>query len=384
MIAGPTGIGKTDLAVALAQRLQGELISCDSVQVYRGLEIGANKTPTSVPQLLLDVVDWREPFTAADFLHHCTLAIKEVTGRGKVPILVGGTGFYLDWVIEGRPGAPATDPEAMKALELELAGVSWEDAFSKLITVDPKYAQALMKNDWYRLRRALVVHRMTGRPLSSFPIRQNSSTLTAASGDPIEWRCFYLSFNDRFALLRHLDRRCEAMIQRGLIDEVLALRAQGFSLNCQAGRSIGYQETLQFLSSIERGSPILPIDAGPLFVNFIQTFQAQTRQYTRRQEKWFHARSYYHWLERAQLTLEIDPELVDRVVSMFELSQIEFDHPNHPLVMKGKQFRDRCRSDEKTAQEKRRQLRSYQSQLSIFKDSAYRVDFLKKTLNRDC
>jgi tRNA dimethylallyltransferase len=301
VIGGPTGVGKTDLAALLAQRLNGELISCDSVQIYTGLTIGANKTPTPVPQHLIDLKHWSCAFTAADFLQSCWKAVKEVVGRGRVPILVGGTGFYLDWVVRGRPGAPPTDPLVLKEVEEMLAkDANWEESLKRLMEVDEEYAAVLMRNDYYRLKRALVVQKMTGAPLSSFKHRRRSSEELS-----VDWRCFYLAVSNRMALLAHLDKRCEMMVQRGLVQEVLQLVKQGFGPDCQAGRAIGYKEVLDLLAKLRR-LPREQWDAA--FVEFIGEFQSQTRQYTRRQEKWFYGMQEFQWIERPSLSEDLPDE----------------------------------------------------------------------------
>lgn len=139
IIAGPTGVGKTDLAVHLAKRLGGELISCDSVQVYKHLEIGANKDRFEEPaQHLLDIVELDEAFTAADFYQRCLDTMVEVCGRGKVPILVGGTGFYMDWLVRGRPSAPPTDPVVAEQVQVELEPLStWTEKYLDHFGVTP-------------------------------------------------------------------------------------------------------------------------------------------------------------------------------------------------------------------------------------------------------
>lgn len=369
VIGGPTGIGKTDLAVLLAQRLDGELISCDSVQIYRGLQIGANKSATPVPQHLLDVRDWWQPFTAADFYELAAETVREVISRGKVPILVGGTGFYLDWIINGRPGAPPTDPRVMEEIEIEIANDQgdWEKSRDRLSSVDPEYASIVRPNDYYRLKRALVVHRMTGQPLSSFKDKHQLDHLK------IDWRCFYLTTSDRPGLLRHIDRRCEAMVKKGLIEEVIRLRKQGFNRNCSAGRSIGYNEAHLLLDQLAHLSPDQLDQA---FLAFLSNFQSQTRQYTRKQEKWFHAMKVFRWLERPSLVEEDLPQpLVDEAVQLYQMPRSQFDDLYDPTVSKCFAFRDLCKQAD--PKDRRKLMRTFRSRLELFSKPETRLDFIQ-------
>jgi tRNA dimethylallyltransferase len=369
MIGGPTGIGKTDLAVALAQRLGGELISCDSVQVYEGLSIGANKTATPVPQHLLDVVPWCASHTAADFVERCWAAIREIVGRGRTPILVGGTGFYLDWILYGRPSAPATDPAVLAAVEAELAtDADWDASLRRLQVVDAEYASIVMRNDYYRLKRALVVHRMTGQPLSSFKSRNKANSLE------IDWRCFYLTHTDRRALMTHLDARCETMVQRGLVKEVVQLKRKGFTTDYQAGRAIGYKETLDFLSRLAGKSKTEERDQ--IVQEYLAEFQGQTRQYTRRQEKWFAAMPEFRWLERGDLQPELSSRLVEQATQLYEIERDAYLDPSNPLVSQSNTIREQCRAPQ-VSRDRRKRLRTYRTVLCIYADAAARKDLLE-------
>lgn len=365
VIAGPTGIGKTDLAVMLAQRLDGELISCDSVQVFKDLTVGANKTPTPVPQHLLDVVDWRDPYTAADYYRDCHKCIKEVVSRGKVPILVGGAGFYLDWILNGRPSAPATDPTAMAALEEEMKDDGgWDKSFQRLVKVDPEYAQVILPNDYYRLKRALVVHKMTGKPLSSFKARKDDDA------EDVDWRCFYMTISDRETLLKHIDHRCEGMIAKGLLEEVAELRGKGLHQQCQAGRSIGYKEALDFLDRLSTISPEDENAADEAFLDMIEAFQSETRKYTKRQEKWFQAMEQFHWIQRPSLQEDLSPSLIDQLASWYEM-------PEDGIIEECRRFKGVYMMD-KAGERTRKRLRSYETQLKIYDKRTHRLSLIEQ------
>jgi len=336
VIGGPTGVGKSELALRLARRINGELISCDSVQVFRGLNIGSNKTAPGTPQRehLLDVVDWWEPFTAADFYTHCHRLIGEIHARGHVPIIVGGTGFYMDWLLRGRPQAPPTDAKILKEVEGNLAAdCDWTTSLQRLQMVDPFYAASLLPNDFYRLKRALCVYQATGQPLSSFKRHGNPSDF--------DFRCFYLT-SERRAICRRIDERCEDMLRKGLFKEVLDLGLKG---DCQAGKSIGYAQVIKLFEQL-RGAPPDEFEGiftsgqrvkrqkssnetdrsriTALFHRFLENFKSISRQYSRKQESWFARKAEFKWLLRPQplsQPLPEDSELVDTVVEAVLSSQ---------------------------------------------------------------
>ena len=313
IIAGPTGVGKTDLALRLAQLLGGELISCDSVQVYKHLEIGANKDRSSgVPQHLLDFVELDAPFTAADFYDRCFEQLEQVVARDRVPILVGGTGFYLDWLVKGRPSAPATDAEVMQQVDRDVDALAgWSQKLALLSAGDSEYAATLSVNDTYRLKRALAVFRQTGRPLSSF---------TKKAPATYDWRCFYLTA-DREALNRSIDARCERMVQRGLVQETKALVDAGLlRKDSSPGRAIGYHETIAFLEAAADGTDLVP-----KFRAYLGAFKAATRQYSRRQETWFRRMHDFKWIERPSLQAPLDSALIDRVACWYRLERGPFE-----------------------------------------------------------
>ena len=315
VIGGPTGVGKSELALRLARRINGELVSCDSVQVYRGLNIGSNKTAPGTPyrEHLLDIIDRWEPFTAADFYIRCQKLITEIHSRGNVPIIVGGTGFYMDWLLRGRPQAPPTDPNSLLEVEQMLAedGGDWTKSVRRLQVVDPIYAATLLPNDFYRLKRALCVFRSTGRPLSSF-------SRCAGPGD-IDFRCFYLT-SERHAICRRIDERCEDMLRKGLFQEVMDL---GLKADCQAGRSIGYAQVIQLFDQL-RGTGHTSSNEQTCahifraFNQFLDGFKASSRQYSRKQENWFARKNEFKWIFRPlplSSPLPEHSELMEAVVS---------------------------------------------------------------------
>lgn len=329
IIGGPTGVGKSELAFRLAESIEGELISVDSVQVYKDLEIGANKTPKDAPnrEHLLDLVDWTEEFTAAHFHDHCTRKIEEIISRNKVPILVGGTGFYLDWILRGRPSAPPTDLEALKEVEedLERSQSDWDKCFKILEEVDLEYSKVILRNDYYRLKRALAVYKSTGLPLSHYK-RTPSSLL-----ESYDFRCFFITA-DREYVCRNIDVRCEEMLVKGLLEEVSELSKRGLSLDCKAGRSIGYQESLILLNNLKdlasgcteddfvKNEKLIQI-----FKTFLDEFKSATRQYSRKQENWFASKSEFKYLHRPTPFTPINPNSSQLFISILEAIKMARD-----------------------------------------------------------
>jgi tRNA dimethylallyltransferase len=326
VVGGPTGVGKSELALRLAACINGELISCDSVQVFRGLDIGSNKTApdTANREHLLDVVSWREEFTAADFYEQCVELIKQIHQRNRVPVVVGGTGFYMDWLLRGRPKAPPTDPEILAQIEAELATDNgcWQQSIARLRATDPEYAKVLLPNDYYRLKRALSVHRATGQPLSSF---KRDGALGRGSFD---FRCFFLTA-DREAVCRQIDARCETMLIRGLLNEAVQLHQQGLRRDCQAGRSIGYAQALELIDKL-KGIDASPQQTEQLLLEFLSGFKAISRQYSRKQESWFAKRSEFKWIVRPlplNAALSPDSMLISQVMQALAMEREEFDDP---------------------------------------------------------
>jgi len=268
VISGPTAVGKSALAESIARSLPGgaELISADSVQVYRGMDIGSAKpTPqeqAAVAYHLLDIAEPDDEYNAADFATDAHDAAKQIAARGALPIVVGGTGFYLQWLVFGRPGAPPATADASARAEaaIEAFAGDWAAAKSAALEMDPVYCETVLKdNDWFRLRRVFEVHYTCGQPLSSFERPQGKDfSLEQVAGAlrnaPFDFRCFFLH-RSRLDIFRDIDRRCELMLAQGLIQECAALvRAGRLRRGAAAGlgageervaeRAIGYRQVV--------------------------------------------------------------------------------------------------------------------------------------------
>ena len=241
VLTGPTGSGKSEWALRLAEELPVEIISVDSAQVYRGMDIGTAKpTPAvrgRVPHHLIDIRDPAEPYSAGDFVRDARAAIAAIHGRGRLPMLVGGTMLYLRALLRGMAELPAASPAVRAQLEVEAAARGWAAMHAELTRVDSQAAAKIHPNDPQRIQRALEVFRLSGRTISDW-----QSAATPPSSD-VRWLQFALIPGDRAALARTLAARFESMLEAGLLAEVTVLYQRG-DLNAElpAIRSVGYRQ----------------------------------------------------------------------------------------------------------------------------------------------
>ncbi len=234
-IMGPTAAGKTDLAIALAEHFQGELVSVDSALVYRGLDIGAAKP--SYPHHLVDIRDPAEPYSAAAFVGDAVSAIAAIRDRGRLPILVGGTMLYYRALLQGLDEIPATDPEVRAAIEVEAIERGWPALHAELGAVDPTLAARLHPNHSQRIGRGLEIWRMTGRRLSEWQV---GSAEAAISGESI---AVVVAPKERDVLHERIARRFDLMLKQGFLDEVTALYERGdLHVDLPAIRAVGYRQ----------------------------------------------------------------------------------------------------------------------------------------------
>lgn len=280
-IVGPTGTGKTALAIELALRLDGEIVNCDSRQVYRGLDIGSAKPSAAeravVPHHLFDVVDPDEPFDCARYRDLARAAVGDIRARGRAVVLAGGTGLYLKALRYGLAAAPPRDPvlrARLEALETAEPGA----LHARLAALDPDAAARLHPHDRARLIRAVEVCELTGEPLSR---RQAEHGFAAAE---LECRTIGL-YLARPALYARIDARCREMIAAGLIEEVRGLRARGYGPELAALRGIGYREVGEHLDG--------RID----FETALAAMQRATRRLAKRQLTWFRADPTVEWYD---------------------------------------------------------------------------------------
>jgi tRNA dimethylallyltransferase len=271
-ITGPTTSGKTTLAVAVARTLRGEIVSMDSRQVYRGMDIGTDKVTAEgkggVPHYGLDLVDPDERYSAGQFARDARRWIGEIEDRGHVPILVGGTGFFLKAVVDPMFREPPLDASRRDRLRSYLRGVGTEEMGRWARRLDPERAELAMQGGTQRLSRTLEVALLTGRPLSWWH-------RTAEPESPGVPAVVVILELPREELDRRIDERVSKMVERGFVEEVEGLLRAGFSAEAPGMTGTGYREVA---ASLE-GS--LPLD------DALDRMRLQTRQYARRQMTWF-------------------------------------------------------------------------------------------------
>lgn len=304
VIAGPTAVGKTKHSLAIAQALGGEVVSADSMQVYRGMDIGTAKASKlqrlQIPHHLIDIRDLSEGFNAMDFYREAHKAIRDILLRGKVPIVVGGTGFYIHALIYGAPQGPSSIPEVRKGLEDEIDKLGVEALYQRLREADPEYAKSITSADRHKIVRALEIISITKKKVSDFPKAQKEDT-------PYDFRCWFL-YMSKEVLYPNIEMRCDEMIAAGLIDEVRELEAKGLRKNSSASQSIGYRQCLDFLAS--KGTP-------DDFEEFVASFKRASRRYAKRQFTWFKKEPLFRWLNVQGVPLE---KSLETIIQDYELS----------------------------------------------------------------
>lgn len=281
-IVGSTASGKSALALRAAEHFGGEIVSVDSMQVYRTMDIGTAK-PTAaelqaVRHHMIDIASPFSPMSAADFATEALAAVRDIAARGKLPILCGGTGLYLDAILRGDAPAETAADETVRAELLQFAAEEGADALhARLAAVDAESAAAIHKNNIKRVARALEVYLVSGKPKSVWDAE--SRTVPPALSPFTVALCYH----DRAALYARIDRRVDAMIANGLVEETKRLLADGvFAANSTAAAAIGYKELLPAL----RGEKTLAEAAEDL--------KTATRRYAKRQITWFSAKEYVH------------------------------------------------------------------------------------------
>ncbi|UZD95972.1 tRNA (adenosine(37)-N6)-dimethylallyltransferase MiaA [Pseudomonas corrugata] len=293
-LMGPTAAGKTDLAIELTKVLPCELISVDSALVYRGMDIGTAKPSKELlaefPHRLIDILDPAEAYSAADFRRDALQAMADITARGRIPLLVGGTMLYYKALIDGLADMPAADPEVRAQIEEEAARLGWQALHEQLALIDPESAARIHPNDPQRLSRALEVYRVSGQSMTALRQRQSAqSTEAAASGLqqlPYTVANLAIAPANRQVLHRRIEQRFTLMLEQGFIDEVVALRERS---DLHAGlpsiRAVGYRQVWGYL------------DGKLTSAEMKERGIIATRQLAKRQFTWLRSWSDLHWLD---------------------------------------------------------------------------------------
>lgn len=275
-VVGATGTGKSEVAIALAERLDGEVVNTDALQFYRGMDVGTAKLPLEerrgIPHHLLDVLDVRQEASVAAFQASVRRVIADIEARGKRPVLVGGSGLYVRAALDVLE-FPPTDPAVRADIEAELAGLDDAAVLERVRHVDPVSAARL--NDRRRMIRALEVHRLTGRAFASFMPRREYLRPTLQIG--LRW--------ERARLNERLRSRVESMAARGLLAEVEALAARGLREGPTASKAIGYAQFLRVLDG----------EADEAWA--VEDTAVATRRFAKRQVTWFGADPRVAWLD---------------------------------------------------------------------------------------
>ncbi len=280
MVLGPTAVGKSSLAVRLARRFRGEIINGDSMQVYRGFDIGTAKPSAEeregIPHHLIDCVDPGSQFCAMDFVHETLRVLDDLLSRGALPFIVGGTGLYLKALLDGLFPGPGRDPELRRRLAREVEEDGLEKLWRRLESVDPEYARKIGRNDRLRVIRALEVYELTGTPISRH-FEQTSGFLE-------DFQTLRIGLQlDRSELNKKIEDRVDRMFARGLSAEVESLLGSGIPEDAPPFRALGYKQVL------------LAVRGAISFEEARAMVKQETRQYAKRQITWFRKMSGVRW-----------------------------------------------------------------------------------------
>ena len=283
-IAGPTASGKTALAVELAKELNGEVVSCDSMQVYRRMDIGTAKpTPgemQGIPHHMIDVAEPDEDFSVSRYCAQAAPIVEDIVSRGKTAVIAGGTGLYMDALIQGNDFAPFPSTGVREKLEAEAEAEGIQMLYNRLAAIDPEAADRLHLSDKKRIIRALEVYLETGETITA---HNRKTQLLPPRFTPL-W--LGLDFENRADLYDRIDRRVGLMLEMGLIDEIQGLLSSGIPAKCTAMQAIGYKEFVAALNgecTVEEAA---------------DQVRQSSRRYAKRQLTWFRRNKKIHWLIR--------------------------------------------------------------------------------------
>lgn len=292
VLAGPTAVGKTELSIRLARQIGGEIISADSMQVYRGMDIGSAKVTVpemqGIPHHLIDILEPDEEFHVVRFQERAKRCIEEIHTRGKIPILAGGTGFYIQAVLYDIDFTETQSDQNYRE-ELEKLAVSQgaDRLHEMLREVDPESADAIHANNIKRVIRALEFYRETGKKISE----HNKAERQKAS--PYQFACFVLN-DERSRLYANIDRRVDQMMERGLLEEVARLKEKGYHRDMVSMQGLGYKEILEYL------------DGETTLDEAVRILKRNTRHFAKRQLTWFRRERDVIWVNKGEFGYDDD------------------------------------------------------------------------------
>jgi tRNA dimethylallyltransferase len=305
IIAGPTAVGKTKISIELAKSLNGEIISADSMQIYRYMDIGSAKVTKkemdNIPHHIIDIIDPDESFSVAQFKQESERCIKGILEMGKLPILAGGTGLYINSLICNYDFTEADKDEKFREYLQSLAAEKGKEYVHELLKkIDTVSYSKLYPNDLKRVIRALEVHKITGKTITEYN-EENSKYLY-----DIPYNLFYYVLTmDRTELYNRINLRVDSMLQNGLLEEVVALKERGYNSEMQSMKGIGYKELLYYLDGK------ISLDEA------IEMIKQGSRNYAKRQLTWFRKDSRVSWIDKDNFV--DDMEVVNYIINDINL-----------------------------------------------------------------
>lgn len=304
-IVGPTAVGKTALSIKLAKQFNGEIINGDSMQVYKGMDIGTAKITKEetegIPHHLIDILEPTDAYSAADFKRLCLEQIEDIQNRNKLPIIVGGSGLYIQSVLYGY-GFPETKRNEQKTKELEqlLQEKGNQYLYEQLKMFDPEQAKKIHPNNTRRVIRALEIYESTGKTKSQYLEEQKQQPTNS-------FDAFIIGLEmDREQLYQRINQRVDMMLSNGLLDEISALLAKGVSQNDAAFKAIGYKELLSFLQQ--------DID----FDEAIFLLKRNSRRFAKRQYTWFKNKMNVHWFDVSKNPKNFQQEILHQTAGFLQ------------------------------------------------------------------
>ena len=299
VISGPTAVGKTSISIELAKRLNGEIISADSMQIYRHMDIGSAKITKEemdgIKHYLIDVVEPNEEFSVSDFKNLASSAIKEIQSKGKLPIIVGGTGLYIDSIICNLSFTESQkDEKYREQLEVLADEKGNEYIHNMLKEIDSISYESIHKNNRKRVIRALEVYKTTGKPFSSFKVGDEIYDI------PYDLHYYVLTM-DREKLYSRINKRVDIMIENGLLEEVKTLKNMGLTSDMQSMKGIGYKEILNYLDGLFT------------YDEAIDIIKQGSRNYAKRQLTWFRKDPRVNYINKDEFLYE--EEILKKIVN---------------------------------------------------------------------